>query len=88
MESLATPLSWLFYGFYNLKMHSFDDFFEFWKEKEVAWSQIRLVWWLVQPSDVIFGQKFTDIQGIVCWSIVMTEEPGAFFPQISSFFLN
>ena len=30
----------LFYGFYIFKMCSFDDFFEFWKEK-VAESQIR-----------------------------------------------
>ena len=61
------------------------DFLEFGKQKEVTKGQIWRVGWLLQYSNVIFGKKLPNSQGIMSWSIVMTKQPWPHFPQFSSF---
>jgi len=69
-------------------MRSIDHFVEFGKENEVTVSQVTQVWRLVQNSGAIFGHTFTNVQGIVCMSIVMMKELEAFFTTILIFFLK
>jgi len=64
---------------------NFDDFLEFWKQKEVTMGQIWRVGWLLQYSNVIFGRKLPNSQGIMSWSIVMMKQPWPRFQKFSSF---